>query len=82
LLRNDVEIHMQTHRLIGGVYKVRLWNGLWCHHIHAEFNKDWFSHEKVDKRGGGTQTHREYGDLIDLLLFFENKETMLKIAKP
>jgi hypothetical protein len=31
--------------------------------------------------GGGRQTHRQYGDLIGLLLFFENKESRLRRFK-
>jgi hypothetical protein len=31
--------------------------------------------------GGDTQTHRQQGDLICLLLFFQNKESRLKITK-
>jgi hypothetical protein len=29
---------------------------------------------------GDTQTHRQHGDCINLLLFFKNKERSLKIA--
>jgi hypothetical protein len=32
--------------------------------------------------GGDTQTHREHGDSISLLLFFINKESRLKICTP
>jgi hypothetical protein len=28
--------------------------------------------------GGDTQTHRQHGDLIGLLLFFQNKESSVK----
>jgi hypothetical protein len=28
---------------------------------------------------GDTQTHRQQGDLISLILYFQNKESMLKI---
>jgi hypothetical protein len=28
--------------------------------------------------GGNTQTHRQHGDIISLLLFFQNKESRLK----
>jgi hypothetical protein len=31
---------------------------------------------------GDTQTHREHGDCISLLLFFNNKETRLKCISP
>jgi hypothetical protein len=39
-----------------------------CHDIHAEVHKDWFRYSKVD--GGKTQTHKEHGDRIRILLFF------------
>jgi hypothetical protein len=45
--------------------------------IHTKFLKDWFSHLKVD-RGILIQTHRQQGDLISLLLFFQNNEGKLK----
>jgi hypothetical protein len=44
--------------------------------IHAKFNKDWCSHSKVNR--GDTQTHRQLGDSISLLLFFQNKKSRLK----
>jgi hypothetical protein len=49
-----------------------------CHDIYeyTKFHKDWFSHSKVDK---GTQTHRQHGDRISLLLFLQNKESRIKI---
>jgi hypothetical protein len=36
-------------------------------YLHSKFYKDWFKHSKVGK--GHTQTHREHGNLISLLLF-------------
>jgi hypothetical protein len=30
--------------------------------------------------GGDTQTHRQHGDLISLIPFFQNKESRLKIS--
>jgi hypothetical protein len=51
---NDEEI--QTQRLMGGIYEVRLWYGLRCHDIHTKFRKDWFRHSKVDWGGGFTDT--------------------------
>jgi hypothetical protein len=44
---NGRGIHMQTHKLMGGIYEVRRWDGLRCH-------KDWLRHSKVDE-GGDTQ---------------------------
>jgi hypothetical protein len=44
---NDRGLHIQTHRLMGGIYEVRHWHGLTCHDIHIKFHKDWFMHWKV-----------------------------------
>jgi hypothetical protein len=46
---NDRGIHIQTHRLMGGIYEVCHWDGLRCHDIHMNFHQDWFSHSKVDR---------------------------------
>jgi hypothetical protein len=40
-------------------------------YVHTTFNKDSFRHSKADT--GDTQTHRQQGNLISLLLFFQNK---------
>jgi hypothetical protein len=69
LRSNDMGIHMQTH----GLMEVPPSDGFRCHDIHTEFHKDWFRHSKVDC-GGDTQTHRQNGDLINLLLFFQSEE--------
>jgi hypothetical protein len=34
----------------------------------AKFHKDWFRHSKTDR--GNSQTHRQHGDLISVVLFF------------
>jgi hypothetical protein len=47
--------------------------------IHTKFHKDRFMHSKVDKVGY-TNTHRQHGDCISLLLFFQNKERRPKNA--
>jgi hypothetical protein len=64
------------HRLMGGIYEVRRWDGLSCHDIHTKFNRDWLRHSKVNRRY--TLTHRQHGDRTDLLSFFQNKESRLK----
>jgi hypothetical protein len=56
------------HRLIRGIYKVRGWDVLKCHDIHTKSNKDWVRHSKVNREH--TQTYRQHGDSISLLLFF------------
>jgi hypothetical protein len=61
-------IQIQTHRLMGGIYEVRLSDGFTCQDIHTMFHDDRFRHSKVDK--GDTQTHRQHDDLISLPLFF------------
>jgi hypothetical protein len=45
---NDRVIHIQRHRLTGGIYGVRRWNGLRCHYIHTKFHRVWFFYSKVD----------------------------------
>jgi hypothetical protein len=56
--------HVGTHRLTGGMCKVRRWDGLRCHVMHTEFHKDWFRHSKFVRR-----IHRQHGDLISLFSF-------------
>jgi hypothetical protein len=70
--------HIEANRLMGGVYKVRRSDGPRCHDIHIKFHRELFSHSKVDS-GGDTRAHRQQGDLISLLLFFQNKESRLKM---
>jgi hypothetical protein len=53
---------------MGELYEVRLWDGLRCHDINKKFHKHLFRHSKVDRVD--TQTQRQYGDLISLILFF------------
>jgi hypothetical protein len=65
----------RTRRLMGGIYEVHHWDGLRCHDIHTRSRKDWLRHSNVN--GGDTQTHRQHGDRISLLLFFQNKESKL-----
>jgi hypothetical protein len=50
---NDREVHIQTHRLIGGVYEVLRSNALSCYDTHTKFHKEWFRHSKVKKGGEG-----------------------------
>jgi hypothetical protein len=40
----------------------------------TKFYKDWFSRSKIDGEGVYTDTHRQQGDLISLLLFFKIKK--------
>jgi hypothetical protein len=54
--------------------------GLRCHGTHTKFHIDWFRHSKVN-RGTYMQTHRQQGDIISLLLFYQNKERRLKICE-
>jgi hypothetical protein len=37
---NDRGIHIQTQRLMEGIYEVGLCDGLRCHDIHTMFHKD------------------------------------------
>jgi phospholipase C len=43
-----------------------------------KFHEDWLSHSEIDK-GGYTDT--QHGDHISLLLFFQNKESRLKLKR-
>jgi hypothetical protein len=63
LPRNGKEMHIQTHRLMGGIYEVRRSYGLRCHDVHATFYEDGSEIQKFQK-GGGTYTHIQNGDSI------------------
>jgi hypothetical protein len=45
----DRGLHIETHRVMGGIYEVHGWGGFSCHDIHTKFHKDWFGYPKVDK---------------------------------
>jgi hypothetical protein len=60
--------------LVGGIYEVRSWNGLRCRDIRTKFHKDWLM-----EGGLHTQIHRKQDDLMSLLLFFQNRESRLKL---
>jgi hypothetical protein len=60
---------------MGGIHEVCHRDGLRCHDIY----KAWFGHLKIGR--GESQTHRQHGDLISLLLFFKNNESWLKTAQ-
>jgi hypothetical protein len=77
---NKRGIQICTHRLMGGICEGRSWDGLRCHDIHINFHKDWFTLTKVDGKGLDSQTHRQQGELISLILFFQNKESRLKMT--
>jgi hypothetical protein len=47
--------------------------------VHTKFHKDWFRHSKVDKGG---YTHRQHGDLMSLLSYFQTKESRVKMFLP
>jgi hypothetical protein len=46
--------------------------------MYSPFHKDLFRYSKIDR--GDSQTHRYHSDLINLLLFFQNKESRLKMS--
>jgi hypothetical protein len=66
LASNGRGIHIQIHRLMEGTYEVLVCSGVI--HICLDIQK---------LIGGDTQTHRQHGDRISLLLFFKNKESRL-----
>jgi hypothetical protein len=61
-----------------GIYEGLRSDGLRYHDIHTKFHKDWFRHLKVDGADAHTHTHRQQGDLMSLLLYFQYKENGLK----
>jgi hypothetical protein len=63
--------------------KVHPQDGLRCHDMHTKPHKDWLSHSKVDGGGGGGggMIHRQPGDHVSLFLFFQNKESKLKLIR-
>jgi hypothetical protein len=75
---NDGGIHIQTHRLMGGIYKVLRWDGLRCHDIHTKFHKDWFGHSEINK--GDTQTHRQHYDRISLVFSVRSYFEKIKVG--
>jgi hypothetical protein len=52
-------IHIQTHRLMEGIYELGRWDGMRCYDIHTKFHRDWFRRSKDD-----TQTHRHAGRVV------------------
>jgi hypothetical protein len=64
--------YIQTQRVIGGIYEVRRWDGLRCHDRQIKFHKIGSGIQKLIG-----EIHRQKGDLISLLLFFQNKESRL-----
>jgi hypothetical protein len=61
---------------MGGIYGVRRRDWLRCHVVYTKFHKDWLWFSK-DNSCGDTKIHRQHGDLIGLLLFFQNRESKL-----
>jgi hypothetical protein len=68
--------HIQTHRLVGGImkYAVGLDSGVMIY--IPSFMKIGSGIQKLIERD--TLTHRQHGDRIHRLLFFQNKEIRLK----
>jgi hypothetical protein len=44
-------IHIQTHRLVGGIFEVCCWDGLRCRDIHTRFHRNCFMHSEVNREG-------------------------------
>jgi hypothetical protein len=44
-------------------------------------HKDLFSHSKVNSGDTHIKAYRQQGDVISLILFFQNKENTLKIVQ-
>jgi hypothetical protein len=62
---------------MGGIYEVRRRDGLRCPDIYPSFIKIGSVIQKLIR--GNSQTHRHHGYRINLLSFFQNKESRLKI---
>jgi hypothetical protein len=58
--------------------ELRCWDGLTYHNIYTKVLKSWFRQSKIVKEN--TQTYRQQGDFISLLLFFQSKENRLKLS--
>jgi hypothetical protein len=63
-----------------GIYEWCDWNGLRCNDTETKFHKFWFRHSKLI-REIRVQTHRQQGDLENLILFFQKKKSRLKINR-
>jgi hypothetical protein len=66
-----------------GIYELRGSDELRCLNIHAKSHRDWFAYLKVNRGHTYTDTHtahtyRQQGDLISVLLKYQNKESRLK----
>jgi hypothetical protein len=60
---------------MGGIYEVPRWDGLRWRDIDTKFHEGWFRNSEVNREG---YTRRQKGDLISILLFFQNKEIGLR----
>jgi hypothetical protein len=54
---NDRGDNKYGHRMMGGIYEVRRWDGLTCHDINTKFHKIGSGIQKLT--GGNTQTHTD-----------------------
>jgi hypothetical protein len=66
---NDKRVHIQTQRLMGGIYELRRWDRLRCQDIYTKFHKDWFRHSNCNKMR--IYRHRQHVDRISLLQFLQ-----------
>jgi hypothetical protein len=60
-------MHIQTHRLMGGIYEVRRWGGLRCHDIYIPSLK---IGSGIQKLIGGGYTDTQHDNLISKPTFF------------
>jgi hypothetical protein len=75
LSSNGRRIHVQKHRPMGGICEMG--SGVMIY-IRSYIN---IGSDVQKLIGRNTKTHRQRGDLINLLLFFQNKESRLKIRR-
>jgi hypothetical protein len=57
LLSNSRGIHIETHRLMGGIFNSGRCDGLRCRNICTKFHIDSFRHSKVNRAGGYTAVY-------------------------
>jgi hypothetical protein len=63
-------IYIQRHRLMGGIYELRRWDGIKCHDIYTKFHKYWLI------EGDSQTAWWSYEPAFS----FQNKEIKLKVT--
>jgi hypothetical protein len=68
---NDMGIHIQSHRLMGGIYEERHWDGQKCRDTHTKLVEISSGSQKCigTDTHTNTQMHRQRGNTISLYSF-------------